>query len=53
MKAYMNKFGVWEIEINPLALSKKKGKEAAQKEEKKDNTTSLKFLMDGLPSSMK
>ena len=50
MKAYLKKFGVWEIVINPLAPSNKKGKSAAQKETKKDNTTALKFLMDGLPS---
>ena len=53
MKAYMKKFGLWEIVINPPAPSNNKGKLAAQKEAKKDNTTSLKFLMDGLPSSMK
>ena len=53
MKAYLKKFGVWEIVINPPAPSNKKGKSAAQKEAKKDNTTALKFLMDGLPSSVK
>ena len=53
MKAYLKKFGIWEIVINLPAPSKKKGKSAAQKEAKKDNTTSLQFLMDGLPSSMK
>ena len=53
MKAYLKKFGIWKIVINPPAPSNKKGKPAAQKEAKKDNTTSLKFLMDGLPSSMK
>ena len=53
MKAYLKKFGVWEIFINPPAPSNKKGKSAAQKEVKKDNTTTLKFLMDGLPSSSK
>ena len=49
MKAYLKKFGVWEIVINPPAPSnkkgklgsKKKGKSATQKESKKDNTTSL------------
>ena len=50
MKAYLKKFGVWEIVINPPAPSNKKGKSAAKKEAKKDNTTTLKFLMDGLPS---
>ena len=53
MKAYMKKFGIWEIVINPPAPSNKKGKSAAQKEAKKDNTTALKFLMDGLPSLVK
>ena len=50
MKAYLKKFGVWEIVINPPAPSNKKGKSAAQKEAKKDNTTALKFLLDGLPN---
>ena len=53
MKAYLKKFGIWEIVINPPVPSNKKGKPAAQKEAKKDNTTALKFLMDGLPSSVK
>ena len=53
MKDYLKKFGVWEIVINPPAPSNKKGRATAQKEAKKDNTTTLKFLMDGLPSSVK
>ena len=53
MKVYMNNFGVWEIVINPPTPSTKKGKAAAQREAKKDNATILKFLMDGLPSSVK
>ena len=53
MKAYLKKFGIWKIVINPPALSNKKGKPTAQKEAKKDNATALKFLMDGLPSSIK
>ena len=53
MKDYLKKFGVWEIVINPPAPSNKKGKSAAQKEAKKDNTTALKFLLDGIPSSVK
>ena len=53
MKAYLKKFGVWEIVINPPAPSNKKGKSTAHKEAKKDKTTILKFLMDGLPSSVK
>ena len=53
MKAYLKKFGVWEIVINPPNLSSKKDKAVAQKDAKKDNTTTLKFLMDGLPRSVK
>ena len=53
MKAYLKKFGVQEIVINPPAPSNKKGKSATQKKAKKDNTTALKFLMDGLPNSTK
>ena len=53
MKAYLKKFGVWEIVINPPTPSNKKGKEAAQKEAKNDNATTLKFLMDGIPNSVK
>ena len=53
MKACFKKFGIWEIVINPLAPSSKKGNETTQKEEKKDNATSLKFLMDELPISVK
>ena len=29
MRAYLKKYGVWEIVINPLAPSNKKGKSAA------------------------
>ena len=53
MKAYLKKFGVWEIVINPPTPSNKKGKAVAQKEAKKDNATALKFLMGGLPNSVK
>ena len=53
MKAYLKKFGIWEIVIDPPAPSNKKGKSAAQKEAKKNNTIALKFLMDGLPRSMR
>ena len=31
IKAYLKKFGVWKIVINPPAPSNKKGKPAAQK----------------------
>ena len=53
LKAYLKKFGVWEIVINPPTQSNKKGNVAAQKEANKDNTIALKFLMDELPSSVK
>ena len=34
MKAYLKKFGIWEIIFNPPVPSNKKGKSAAQKEAK-------------------
>ena len=53
MKAYLKKFGVWEIAVNPPAHFNKKTKSAAQKDAKKNNTIALKFLMDGLSSSVR
>ena len=53
MKAYLKKFGVWEIVVNPPAQSNKKTKSAAQKDSMKVNTIALKFLMDGLSISIK
>ena len=53
MKAYLKKFGVWEIMVNPPAQSNKKTKSATQKNAKKDNAIALKFLMDGLSSSVR
>ena len=53
MKSYLKKFSVWEIVINPPVSSNKKKNPTTQKEAKKDNTTALKFLMDGLSSSVK
>ena len=53
MKAFLKKYGVWEIVINAANPSKKKTKAEAQKEAKKHNATALKFLLDGLPSSIK
>ena len=53
MKAYFKKYGVWEIVINVVAPSNKKSKATNQKESKKNNTTTLKFLLDGLPVSIK
>ena len=52
MKAYLKKYGVWEIVINVAAPSNKKSKVANQKEAKTNNTTTFKFLLDGLPSSI-
>ena len=45
--------GVWEIVINIATPSNKKSKAANQKEAKKNNTIALKFLLEGLPSSIK
>ena len=53
MKEYLNKFGVWDIVINTPTPSNKKGKSVVQKDAKKDNTTTLKFLIDGIPSLVK
>ena len=53
MKAYLKKFGVWGIVVNPPTQSNKKTKSVAQKDAKKDNAISLKFLMDGLSSPIK
>ena len=53
MTAYLKKFGLWDIVINPPIPSNKKAKLAAHKEFKKDNTTTLKFLMDGIPNLVK
>ena len=39
--------------INPPTPSNKKGKTTTHKEAKKDNAITLKFLIDGLPSSVK
>jgi hypothetical protein len=39
--------------INAANPSKKKSKDENQKEAKKNNATSLKFLLDGLPSSIR
>ena len=53
MKSYLKKFGVWQIVINPPILSNKKTKTTAQKDAKKYNTISLKFMMAGLSSPVK
>ena len=53
MKVFLKKYGVWENVINVANSSKKKTKDENQKEAKKNHATSLKFLLDGLPSSIK
>ena len=53
MKAYLKKYEVWEIVINGANPSNKKSKAANQKEANTNNATALKFLLDGLPSSIK
>ena len=53
IKAFLKKYGVWEIVINTTAPYNKKSKAANRKEVKKNNTTTLKFFLDGLPSSIK
>ena len=52
MKTCLRKFGVWEIVVNPPIQSNKKTKLVAQKGVEKDNIIYLKFLMDGLSSSI-
>ena len=49
MKSYLKHFGVWEIVVNPPNQPSKKTKAAVEK----DNKVALKFLMDGLLSSIK
>ena len=53
MKTFLKKYGVWEIVINVANPSKKKSKTENQKEAQKNNATALKFLLDGLPSSIR
>ena len=48
MKYYLKKFGFWEIVMNLPIFSNKKTKLVALKESEKDNTSYLKFIMDGL-----
>jgi hypothetical protein len=53
MKEYLKIFGVWEIVINAHVPSKKQSKSTAQKEARKNNSIALKFILDGLPNSIK
>ena len=49
MKEYLKIFGVWETVINAHVPSKKQAKSVAQKEARNNNSTTLKFILDGLP----
>ena len=53
MKEFLKRFGVWEIVINAHVPSKNQSKATAKREAKKDDSTTLKFILDGLPSSIK
>ena len=53
MKGYLKRLCVWETVINAHVPSKKQSKPAANKEARKNNSTTLKFIFDGLPSSIK
>ena len=53
MKDFLKRFGVWEIVINAHVPSKKQSKAAAKKEAQRNDSTTLKFILDGLPSSIK
>ena len=53
MKEFLKWFGVWETVINVYFPSKKQSKVVAKKEARKNNSTTLKFILDGLPSSIK
>ena len=53
MNKFLNKFGIWDNVINPPTPSNKKRKSVAHNEAKKDNTTTLNFLMYGFPSLVK
>ena len=53
MKGYLKRFGVWKTVINTYVPSKKQSKVATKKEARKNDSTTLKFILDGLPSSIK
>ena len=53
MKEFLKRFGVWEIVINAHVPSKKQSKATAKKEVQKNDSTTLKFILDGLLSSIK
>ena len=53
MKDFLKIFGVSKIVINAYVPSKKQSKASAKKEAGKNDSTALKFILDGLPSSIK
>ena len=53
MNFFLKKYGVWEVVINSANPSKRKSKAENQKEAKKNNATTLKFLLAGLPSTIR
>ena len=53
MKEFLKRFGVWEIVINAHVPSKNQSKVVAKREVKKNDSTTLKFILDGLQSSIK
>ena len=52
MKEFLKRFGVWEIVINAHVPSKNQSKATTKREVKKNDSTTLKFILDGLPSSI-
>ena len=53
IKEFLKRFGIWEAMINAYVPSKKQSKVVAKKEARKNNSIALKFILDGLPSSIK
>ena len=53
MKEFLKRFGVWETVINAHVPSKNQSKVATKREAKKNDSTTLKFILDGIPSSIK
>jgi hypothetical protein len=53
MKEFLKIFGVWETMINAHVPSKNQSKAVVKREAKKNDSTALKFILDGLPSSIK
>ena len=53
MEEFLKIFCVWEIVINAHVPSKKQSKAATKRVAQKNDSTTLKFILDGLPSSIK